>query len=94
MTSIDGMVQRLSEGAHLVFVRRAKSTEKLKQGTDQGLRAWHVPGYSWRAELGVRLDETLIDLRGAYSRQETGTVHLVGNLTRIRRSVTCLRKNS
>ena len=78
---MDELVQRLSEGDHPVITRRAESAEELKQSIDRGYVLVTFTDTRGGTELGVRLDEDLVDLSGADFEAATGTVHLAGNLT-------------
>ena len=77
---MDELVQRLAEGDHPVITRRAESAEELKQSIERGYVLITFTDTRGMTELGVRLDEALTDLSTADFEQETGTVHLAGNL--------------
>lgn len=77
---MDELVERLAEGDHPIVARRADSVEELKQSIDRGYVLVTFTDTRGGTELGVRLDETMTDLKGADFDLATGTVHLVGNL--------------
>lgn len=78
---MDELVQRLSEGEHPVVTGRAESAEGLKESIDRGYVLIKFTETKGGTELGVRLDESAIDLSKADFSQANGTVHLEGNLT-------------
>ena len=77
---MDELVQRLVEGDHPVIARRAESVKELKQSIDRGYVLVTFTDTRGGTELGIRLDETLVDLGGADFEQGSGVVHLAGNL--------------
>lgn len=78
---MDELVQRLSEGDHSIVARRAESVDELKQSIDRGYVLVTFTGTRGGTELGIRLDESLTDLKDADFDQGTGVAHLVGDLT-------------
>lgn len=76
------LVQRLAQGRHPVeaSLRPERTATALKEGIDRGYV--HVKFTSTRGgtELGMRLDLAASDLSQANFEQQTGKVHLVGNL--------------
>jgi hypothetical protein len=78
---MDELVQRLSEGDHRLVASRYKTAEELKQALDRGYVLVKFTDTRGGTELGIRLDSTATDLRGADFGQSLGVVHLVGHLT-------------
>jgi uncharacterized protein YbdZ (MbtH family) len=79
----DDLVQRLCTGEHPgeVILRPARSAQALKECIDLG--HVHIKFVNTRGgtELGVRLDQSALDLGKANFAHASGTVHLVGGLT-------------
>jgi len=77
------LVKRLSEGDHPVeaSLRPERTVQALKERIDRGYVFIKFTDTKGGTELGVRLDPEATDLSKADFENQTGTVHLVGNLT-------------
>jgi hypothetical protein len=77
------LVQRLSEGEHPVeaSLRPQKTVVAFKESIDRGYVHIKFTDTQGGTDLGVRLDQKASNLREANFEQQTGKVHLVGNLT-------------
>jgi hypothetical protein len=80
---MDELVKRLSEGDHPVeaSLRPEKTVPAFKEAIDRGYVHIKFTDTRGGTELGVRLDQAVSDLRGADFEDQTGSVHLVGDLT-------------
>ena len=78
---MDELVERLSEGDHPILASRAMSAGELKQSIDRGYILVRFTDTRGGTELGIRLDNELINLSDADFVRSTGTVHLAGSLT-------------
>ena len=86
------LVSRLCEGDHPVEItlRPEATIERLRECLDSGYIHIKFTGTKGGTELGVRLDMEQTDLSKGDLDQETGTLHLVGNLTLDYVKVTCI----
>lgn len=77
------LVQRLSEGKHHVeaSMRPEKTVKTLRECIDRGYVHIKFTETRGGTELGVRLDQEASNLSEADFDNETGHVHLVGDLT-------------
>jgi len=77
------LVKQLSEGFHPVEVslRPEKTSTALKESIDRGYVHIKFTNTKGGTELGVRLDKDALNLNNADFKNQTGEVHLVGNLT-------------
>jgi hypothetical protein len=76
------LVQRLSAGNHPVeaSLRPEKTAAALKERIDLGYVHIKFTNTRGGTELGVRLDRAACDLSQASFENQSGTVHLVGEL--------------
>jgi len=79
----DGLVVRLSKGRHAVEsgLRPEKTPQALKEQIDRGYVHIKFTETRGGTELGARLDRKATDLSHADFDNQTGTVHLEGELT-------------
>ncbi len=77
------LVQRLSEGDHPVeaSLRPEKTATALKESIDRGYVHIKFTDTQGGTDLGIRLDQEASNWGEANFEQQTGQVHLVGNLT-------------
>ena len=77
------LVQRLSEGEHPVeaSLRPEKTATALKENIDRGYVHIKFVNTKGGTELGVRLDPEGSNFNEADFENQTGMVHLAGNLT-------------
>ena len=80
---MDELVKRLSEGNHPVeaSLRPEKTVPALKERIDRGYVHIKFTDTRGGTELGVRLNREATDLSQADFDNQTGSVHLVGDLT-------------
>lgn len=80
---MDELVAHLSDGDHRVEagLRPEKTVKALKECIDRGYVHIKFTETKGGTELGVRLDRQASDISKADFDTETGSVHLVGNLT-------------
>lgn len=86
------LVQRLSAGEHLVeaSLRPEKTVAAFKESIDRGYVHIKFTETQGGTDLGVRLDQEASNLNEANFEQQTGKVHLVGNLTLNYEKVRCV----
>lgn len=91
-SAVEDLVDRLSKGNHPVEVslRPERNLRSFKESIDRGYVHIRFTGTRGGTELGVRLDREAGETRQADFTGETGTVHLVGDLTLNYRKVRCL----
>ena len=79
----DTLVRRLAVGEHPVEagLPPQRSVQALKECIDRGYVHLRFIQTRGGTDLGVRLDRDAVDLSHADFDNQTGTVHLVGNLT-------------
>ena len=77
------LVQRLSQGDHPVeaSLRPEKTATALKENIDRGYVHIKFTDTQGGTDLGVRLDQAASNWGEANFEQQTGQVHLVGDLT-------------
>mgnify|MGYP001794615275 FL=1 len=77
------LVQKLSEGEHPIeaSLRPEKTAIALKESIDRGYVHIKFTNTKGGTDLGVRLDPEASVLNEADFENQTGKVHLVGNLT-------------
>lgn len=77
------LVQRLSQGNHPVeaSLRPEKTVAALKESIDREYVHIKFTNTQGGTDLGVRLDREASNFNAADFEQQTGKVHLVGNLT-------------
>jgi hypothetical protein len=77
------LVQRLSEGNHFVEVslRPSKTTAAFKECLERNYVHLKFTSTKGGTELGVKLDPEASNLKGADFENQTGKVHLEGDLT-------------
>ncbi|MGH8612921.1 MAG: MbtH domain protein [Gammaproteobacteria bacterium] len=80
---MDELVARLSNGEHHIeaSLRPERTVKALKECIDRGYVHIKFTETKGGTELGVRLDRQASDIGKADFDTETGSVHLVGNLT-------------
>ena len=80
---MNDLVRRLSEGRHPVeiSIRPERSVKALKECVDRGYVHVKFTNTRGGTELGVPLDRTRTDLRGADFEQGAGRITLVGALS-------------
>jgi len=88
---VNELVQRLSQGNHPVeaSLRPEKTVAALKESIDRGYVHIKFTNTKGGTELGVKLDPDASNFSEADFERQTGTVHLVGNLTLNYVKVTC-----
>jgi len=89
---MNGLVQRLSEGGHPIeaSLRPEKTATALKESIDRGYVHIKFTNTKGGTDLGVRLDPEASVLNEADFDNQTGKVHLVGNLTLNYEKVRCI----
>lgn len=77
------LVQRLSQGNHPVeaSLKPEKTAAALKESIDRGYVHIKFTNTKGGTDLGVRLDRDASNLKEADFSNQTGKVHLVGDLT-------------
>jgi hypothetical protein len=77
------LVQRLSQGNHPVeaSLRPARTAAALKESIDRGYVHIKFTNTQGGTDLGMQLDRDASNLADANFEQQTGSAHLVGNLT-------------
>lgn len=80
---MNGLVQRLSEGDHLVVVGgpQPSLSEFQKRIQEMGYVFIKFTDTRGGTDLGVRVDKSAVDTTKADFAQGTGTVHVEGTLT-------------
>ncbi|NJO81150.1 MAG: MbtH domain protein [Cyanobacteria bacterium RM1_2_2] len=77
------LVQRLSQGNHPVeaSLRPERTATALKESIDRGYVHIKFTSTQGGTDLGMQLDRDASNLTNANFEQQTGSAHLVGNLT-------------
>ncbi len=86
------LVQRLATGNHPVeaSLQPNKTAQALRESIDRGYVHIKFTNTQGGTELGVRLDPEASNLQEADFENQTGRVHLVGNLTLNYQKVRCI----